>query len=113
MTGYPPLSIAVTVAVVYLLVAYALGGPFVLIQLLVQAVSRRRKRYRSMPDDVLASSRFTIPVSVVMPTFGMNVADAVHQLLLLNYPEFEVIIVNNGARESLDVLRERFSLNAC
>ncbi len=113
MTGYPLLSIAVTVAVVYLLVAYALGGPFVLVQLLVHAVSRRRQRHRSMPDDVLASSRFTIPVSVVMPTVGMNVADAVHQLLLLNYPEFEVIIVNNGARESLDALRERFSLSAC
>ena len=35
------------------------------------------------------------------------------QLLLLNYPEFEVIVVNNGARESLDALRERFALNAC
>ena len=112
MTG-SPLSIGVTVAVAYLLVAYALGGPFVLCQLLVRAVGRRRKRYRSVPDDVLASSRFTIPVSVVMPTFGVNVEDAVHQLLLLNYPEFEVIIINNGPPEALDQLRERFSLSAC
>ena len=35
--------------------------------LIVAIASRRRARYRGHPDEVLASSRFTIPVSVILP----------------------------------------------
>jgi cellulose synthase/poly-beta-1,6-N-acetylglucosamine synthase-like glycosyltransferase len=101
------------VAVVYLLLAYAVGGPLVLVRTLVQALRNRRRRYRAVPDDVLATSRFTIPASVVLPTGGANVADAVDDLLLLNYPEFEIIVVHDGSPDSLVDLRERFALSAC
>jgi cellulose synthase/poly-beta-1,6-N-acetylglucosamine synthase-like glycosyltransferase len=113
MTHSPTLAVIAAGAVIYLLLAYAIGGPLVLARTLVHALRNRRRRYRAVPDDVLATSRFTIPASVVLPTGGTNVADAVRDLLLLNYPEFEVIVVHDGSPDTLADLRERFALSAC
>jgi cellulose synthase/poly-beta-1,6-N-acetylglucosamine synthase-like glycosyltransferase len=107
------LTIAIGCAVAYLLLAYAFGGPVLLVRALVTAIGERRLRYRGRPDDVLANSRFTIPVSVILPTRGESAAEAVEHLLTLHYPEFEVIVVNDGTPAVLDELRERFALNAC
>jgi cellulose synthase/poly-beta-1,6-N-acetylglucosamine synthase-like glycosyltransferase len=108
------LSGLVALAISYLLVAYAIGGPVLLARRLYASVSRRRLRYRPAQDDVLASSRFTIPVSVILCTEGdVEAADATAHLLALNYPEFEVIVVNDGSRDALAALRERFALSAC
>jgi cellulose synthase/poly-beta-1,6-N-acetylglucosamine synthase-like glycosyltransferase len=112
MTGHPLVAAAVTLAIVYLLLAYALGGPIALVRLLVAAIRRRRRRYRGVPDDLLASSRFTIPVSVVLPAGGEPVIPAIEELLQLNYAELEVIVVNEGGADVLDALRERFALRA-
>jgi biofilm PGA synthesis N-glycosyltransferase PgaC len=108
------LTVLITIAVAYLLVAYALGGPFVFARRMVMAMSRRRSRYRPPQDDALASSRFTIPVSVIVYTDGQDeaAATAAH-LLTLNYPEFEVIVVNDGTLSVLSRLREQFQLSAC
>jgi cellulose synthase/poly-beta-1,6-N-acetylglucosamine synthase-like glycosyltransferase len=109
-----PLAIAVACAIVYLLAAYAFGGPAVLARTIVGAISERRLRYRAQPDDALASSRFTIPVSVILPAKGVaDLGDAVARLLDLQYPEFEVIVVNDGTPARLDELRDRFELSAC
>jgi glycosyltransferase involved in cell wall biosynthesis len=109
-----PLGLAIACAVAYLLLAYAAGGPIVLARAIAGAIGERRARYRSQPDDALASSRFTIPVSVILPTRGVqDLAAAVDRLLDLQYPEFEVIVVNDGTPESLDLLRQRFALSAC
>jgi cellulose synthase/poly-beta-1,6-N-acetylglucosamine synthase-like glycosyltransferase len=113
MTPSTTLTALVAGAVIYLLLAYAVGGPLVLARTLLHALRNRRRRYRAVPDDVLATSRFTIPASVVLATGGANVADAVDDLLLLNYPEFEVIVVHDGSPDTLADLRERFALSAC
>jgi cellulose synthase/poly-beta-1,6-N-acetylglucosamine synthase-like glycosyltransferase len=113
MSAANALSTAVVIAVAYLLLAYAVGGPLVLARTLVQALRNRRRRYRAVPDDVLATSRFTIPASVVLPTGGAMVADAVDDLLRLNYPEFELIVVHDGSPDAMADLRERFALSAC
>jgi len=111
MTLFTGLS---AIAVAYLLVAYAIGGPLLLARRLYSSVSRRRRRYRPSQDDVLASSRFTIPVSIVLCTEGdADAAAAAAQLLALNYPEFEVIVVNDGSPAALAALRNRFGLSAC
>jgi cellulose synthase/poly-beta-1,6-N-acetylglucosamine synthase-like glycosyltransferase len=109
-----PLTIGIACAVVYLLAAYAFGGPAVLARTLAGAIGERRMRYRPQADDALANSRFTIPVSVVLPTAGVaDLGDAVERLLQLQYPEFEVIVVNDGTPARLDELRDRFALSAC
>ena len=107
-------AILVAVATFYLIAAYALGGPAMLARRLFTALSRRRMRYRPPQDDAIASSRFTIPVSVILFTEGETEAAAsVAHLLTLIYPEFEVIVVNDGSRPALAALREQFELNAC
>jgi poly-beta-1,6-N-acetyl-D-glucosamine synthase len=104
----------ITVAVAYLLVAYALGGPVVFARRMFRTMSRRRLRYRPPQDDALASSRFTIPVSVILYTEGDDTASAAAaHLLTLNYPEVEVIVVNDGTLSVLGRLREQFQLTAC
>jgi cellulose synthase/poly-beta-1,6-N-acetylglucosamine synthase-like glycosyltransferase len=109
-----PLAIAAACAVAYLLAAYAIGGPAVLAWTLIGAIGERRMRYRAQPDDALASSRFTIPVSVILPARGVaDLGGAVERLLQLQYPEFEVIVVNDGTPARLDELRDRFALSAC
>ena len=95
----------VACAVVYLLGSYALGGPVALGRALIAIASRRRARYRGHPDEVLASSRFTIPVSVILPIgTEQDITDAVEHLLGLTYPEHEVIVVAGGTSERAGVI---------
>jgi poly-beta-1,6-N-acetyl-D-glucosamine synthase len=104
----------VTAAVAYLLASYALGGPVALVRALIAIASRRRARYRGHPDDVMASSRFTIPVSVILPIGDeQDVSDAVDQLLGLTYPEHEVIVVTSAPHGVPASMRERYDLKAC
>jgi hypothetical protein len=103
----------VSCAVVYLLASYAIGGPVALVRALVVIATRRRARYRAIPDEVLASSRFTIPVSVILPAGdGPVLAEAVERLLAFTYPEHEVIVVASGGHGLSLELRQGFGLKA-
>jgi poly-beta-1,6-N-acetyl-D-glucosamine synthase len=73
---------------------------------------RRRDR---ASDDVgtLAESRFTIPVSVIVPAYNEEpgISSCVRSLLELEYPEHEVIVVNDGSADgTLAALRRDFGL---
>src|SRR5207248_1611620 len=62
---------------------------------------------------VIASSRFTIPVSVVVPMHNEEVlaVDVVRALLQLDYPEHEVIVVDDGSTDgTLERLRLAYDL---
>lgn len=53
------------------------------------------------------------PIAVVVPCFNeaLNVVDSVHSLLALQYPDFEVIVVNDGSKdETLACLIQGFDL---
>ena len=53
------------------------------------------------------------PVSVLVPAYNeaTTIVSSVHSLLQLTYPEFEIIVINDGSSdETLDVLREAFDL---
>jgi cellulose synthase/poly-beta-1,6-N-acetylglucosamine synthase-like glycosyltransferase len=61
----------------------------------------------------LMRSPLTPPISVIAPAYNeaANIAESVRSLLMLNYPEFEVIVVNDGSTDrTLAVLVERFGL---
>jgi len=73
----------------------------------------RRHETASQDYEVLAASRFTIPVSVIVAAYNeeTSVVPAVESLLGLEYPEHEVIVVNDGSSDgTLDRLREAFAL---
>lgn len=66
--------------------------------------------------EALIGSRFTIPVSVVLPldAAAPDPNEMVASLLGLNYPEFEVIVVADGRDgRALEALKIAWALSAC
>jgi biofilm PGA synthesis N-glycosyltransferase PgaC len=81
----------------------------------VSAFENSARRHESRAEDysTLASSRFTIPVSIVVAAYNeeTSIIPAVRSLLELEYPEYEVIVVNDGSDDAtLARLRETFAL---
>lgn len=78
--------------------------------------SRLRAREARLEDfDTLVASPFTIPVSIVAPAFNeeLCISGSVGSLLALEYPEYEVIVVNDGSTDcTLQELRRAFDLYA-
>lgn len=73
------------------------------------------RRHEGGSDDfaTLSTSRFTIPVSVIVPAYNEEplIASTVRALLELDYPEHEVVVVNDGSSDgTLDRLKEVFDL---
>lgn len=71
-------------------------------------------KYTEKEEDLLNKLPAQVPgISVVAPAYNEEViiVDNVTALLNLNYPKFEVIIVNDGSKDStLDLLIEKFEL---
>ena len=76
--------------------------------------NRLRSHEKRLEDfETLLASPFTIPVSVVVPAYNEAVAikPVVLSLLALEYPELEVIVVDDGSTDTtLAQLREHFDL---
>jgi poly-beta-1,6-N-acetyl-D-glucosamine synthase len=84
---------------------------------LIAAALRVGGRLEERPDDheALAASRFTIPVSVIVPAETVDAAlvATVRAALSLSYPELEVIVVTRGAAgQTVAPLDAAFQLEA-
>jgi len=75
---------------------------------------RRRLRQNYYTDfECMARSHFTMPVSVIIPAHNeaLVIVQCVHSVLSLDYPEFEVIVVNDGSSDdTLKLLKNEFKL---
>lgn len=74
------------------------------VQLLVAALSFAR-RIKPAPRSIDLWSRYedlTPPVSVIAPAFNeeLSIVDSVRALLALQYPQHEVIVVNDGSKDA-------------
>jgi cellulose synthase/poly-beta-1,6-N-acetylglucosamine synthase-like glycosyltransferase len=61
----------------------------------------------------LSGSEFVPPVSLIVPAYNeeLTILETVRSLLALNYPDYEVIIVNDGSKDkTLKVLIDEFQL---
>jgi cellulose synthase/poly-beta-1,6-N-acetylglucosamine synthase-like glycosyltransferase len=70
-------------------------------------------RQRALDDLPSVFSGLELPVSLLLPAYNeeAGISDSVRSLLQLNYPEFEVIVINDGSRDgTLEVLKREFSL---
>ncbi len=109
MAGW--LAWVVSACYIYLIVVF-LAFLVILAASALQHVYLTREA-RTENFDTLSASRFTIPVSVIAPAYNEAVVieSCVRSLLALEYPEFEVIVVNDGSRDdTLDVLQRTFGL---
>jgi poly-beta-1,6-N-acetyl-D-glucosamine synthase len=105
------LRIVVLACLGYLLLTSVVAIVFILVGAVENAV--RRHERGSADYSTLASSRFTIPVSVIVAAWQEEavIESSVRSLLAFDYPEFEVIVVNDGSTDgTLARLREAFEL---
>lgn len=61
----------------------------------------------------ILKSGLTIPISIVVPAYNEEVMikDCIYSCLKIDYPEHEVIVVNDGSTDrTLDILKEEFDL---
>ena len=80
---------------------------FVLMLVVAIRENRLRAHEARLEDfDTLLTSPFTIPVSLIAPAYNeaLCISGSVRSLLMLEYPEYEVIVVNDGSTDS--TLRE-------
>jgi cellulose synthase/poly-beta-1,6-N-acetylglucosamine synthase-like glycosyltransferase len=105
------LRTSVLLCAAYLCVVYAM---YVGLMLVGFAESRRRRRRKRAEDvDAVATSRFSPPVSILVPACNEEsmIEDAVRSLLGLDYAQLEVIVVSDGSTDAtIDRLRKRFDL---
>lgn len=103
-------------AIVFAVFCYyvALHGTYLLLILLGAAQHRRYYRGIKFGEfERISESDLSLPISVVMAAYNEEtmVLDAVLGALGLRYPEFEVILVNDGSTDrSLQILIEHFGL---
>lgn len=104
--------------------AHAIAGLFLgflalthLIQLAVHFAAlrplKRKVALRALQDLPQAYKGFEPPISLVVPALDQEarIADMVRALLQLDYPEFEIVVVNDGSADAtLAALQEAFDL---
>lgn len=95
--------------------ATALAFLYVLLMILSFYKTRRyRSHYSAREEDYLKNFPDEAPgISIVAPAFNEEVIiyDSVNSLLNLDYPKFEVIIVNDGSKDkTMDILISEFEL---
>ena len=105
------LTVVVLVCFAYLLLVNLVAVVFLGIGAFENAV--RKHDADSNDFATLETSRFTIPVSVIVAAYDEEVVieSTVRSLLAFEYPEFEVVVVNDGSSdETLERLKVAFDL---
>ena len=77
------------------------------------SVLRYRRRIRHEQWRRVIQSALTVPVSVLAPAYNeeVTIEGSVKSLLMLEYPEYEVVVINDGSRDgTLDKLKTTFDL---
>lgn len=92
----------------------ALHGCYLMLMFLGVTLHRRYHQGINFGDfRRISESPLTLPVSIVIPAFNeeLMIEETLLGALQLRYPEFEVIVVNDGSGDrTLDILIERFKL---
>lgn len=88
---------------------------FLLLFISLAAILRHLRRMRLFDAKMITRSRLAPPISILIPAHNEQAAicDTVRSALGLRYPEYEVIVVNDGSTDdTLGVLRRTFGLRA-
>lgn len=91
----------------------ALNGGYLALNLLAMVSLRRYMRQRSALGDEAPYLGVEPPISLLVPGYNeeATIRTSVRSMLQLQYPDFEVVVINDGSRDrTLEVLREEFEL---
>src|SRR5579884_4269810 len=100
----------------YTLFYYYLASNLIYMLLLVTAIARNamhQRRLASIRIDHVKDSPFTPPITILVPAHNeeATIVEAIESLLALEYPELELVVINDGSRDrTLDQLKKRFAL---
>ena len=103
------------VAFIICFVYFLIQALYYLVLTLIGLSQSRRRALQSKEEDfsIISSSHFTLPVSVVIPAHNEErwIEDCLKSILGVDYPEFEIIVVNDGSTDrTLEVLSSMLSL---
>jgi cellulose synthase/poly-beta-1,6-N-acetylglucosamine synthase-like glycosyltransferase len=90
------------------------GTYLILIFLGWQTIRRRSLSSDLLDHEQMIQSPLIRPVSIIAAAYNeeASIVSSVHSLLKLQYPKFEVVVVNDGSTDStLDLLRKEFELH--
>lgn len=87
-------------SVIYFVCINVLYTFLLILSIIQNRIRALQTRFEDMTQFV--SSSYTMPVSIVIPAFNEEtvIVDNVYSCLKLNYPEFEVIVINDGSSDS-------------
>ncbi len=78
-----------------------------------RALRRYARRLNSLDIEDIMQAGGAPPVSLMVPAYNesVGIADSVRSLLDLRYPDYEILVINDGStNDTLDVLRSAFDL---
>ncbi len=97
----------------FLLYFIGLHGSYLILNLISFLKLSRYTQERALDDLPRVDSGFELPISILVPAYNeeANITASIRSLLQLSYPEFEIIVINDGSKDrTLEVLCEEFSL---
>lgn len=103
----------VAAQVFFLLYFLGLNGMYLLLNIMALPQVWNTLRIRSLDYLPQIYAGFEPPISILAPAYNeeATIAASVRSLLQLAYPEYEVVIINDGSKDgTLEVLRREFDL---
>lgn len=103
------------IAAQWFFIAYFIGinSGYMLLNLLSLGSLKRYVETHSLDDMPRGVSGFEPPVSVLVPAYNeaATIASSVRSMLQLDYPEFEIVVINDGSKDAtMEALQREFAL---
>lgn len=112
----PEITSSVFAFVGYILLVYMLAVIFSYTSMLIIAfiqLEKERKLQKNLSDEGAVDFIYTQPVTVIVPAYNEQegVLGNIYSLLALQYPEFEILVVNDGSTDNTeDIVIEHFNM---
>lgn len=112
-TGWPQWDWVSFAQWFFLLYFIGINSGYMVLNLLSLGSLKRYVEMHSLDDLPRSVSGFEPPVSVLVPAYNeeATIAGSVRSMLQLNYPEYEVVVINDGSKDgTMAALQREFSL---
>ena len=98
---------------VFLAYFISLNLGYLMLNLVAMSALRRYLAERSITSLPSVYSSFELPISILLPAYNEAsvISQSVRALLQLEYPEFEIVVINDGSTDkTMQLLIDEFSL---